>query len=82
MKRALGMALAILATAAVGSAAAELRSPVERRIAAAVDRGTPAALQLLHRTVDINSGTMNLDGVREVGKVFRAEFDALGFATR
>jgi len=31
--------------------------------------------------VNINSGTMNLKGVREVGALFRAEFDALGFKT-
>jgi glutamate carboxypeptidase len=30
----------------------------------------------------INSGTMNPDGVRQVGQLFRAEFEALGFRTR
>jgi len=83
VRRVLAVAHALLATAAVAdAAAAPLRSPVERRVVAAVDRGTPAALQLLERAVDINSGTMNLAGVREVGQLFRAEFDALGFATR
>ena len=47
-----------------------------------MDRHTPAALDLLRRTVDINSGTMNPDGVREVGRVFAAEFEALGFRAR
>ncbi len=36
---------------------------------------------LLERTVNINSGTLNLDGVREVGRVFRDQFDQLGFQT-
>ncbi len=63
-------------------ASAQVTSPLESRIVAAVDRGTPAALELLRRAVDINSGTMNVDGVREVGKVFGAEFEALGFKTR
>jgi glutamate carboxypeptidase len=32
--------------------------------------------------VNINSGTLNLAGVREVGEVLRRELDALGFTTR
>ena len=42
----------------------------------------PAAMLLLEKAVNINSGTLNQDGVREVGKLFRAEFDQLGFTTR
>jgi len=40
------------------------------------------AIEILRRVVDINSGTMNFDGVREVGRHFRKEFDALGFETK
>jgi len=32
--------------------------------------------------VNINSGTMNFEGVRKVGDAFRAELDALGFSTK
>ena len=32
--------------------------------------------------MNINSGTQNLAGVREVGSILRAEYDALGFRTR
>jgi glutamate carboxypeptidase len=32
--------------------------------------------------VNINSGTMNFDGVRAVGAIFRQELERLGFATR
>ena len=56
-------------------------STSERAIVDAVDSGSPAALALLERVVNINSGTMNLAGVRAVGAAFRAEFDALGFKT-
>ena len=48
----------------------------------AVDAQNDDALALLERVVNINSGTQNLAGVRAVGDVFRAEFDALGFKTR
>ena len=57
-------------------------TPLERRIVASVDRHAPASLALLERAVDINSGTSNHDGVREVGRLFSAQLDALGFATR
>jgi glutamate carboxypeptidase len=55
--------------------------PVERSIVKAVDTRNPAALALLERIVDINSGTMNFAGVRQVGDVLRAQFDSLGFET-
>ncbi|MEO5617377.1 MAG: M20/M25/M40 family metallo-hydrolase [Candidatus Eisenbacteria bacterium] len=53
----------------------------EKKVVAAVDRAVPAALALLERTVNVNSGTMNFAGVREVGKIFEPEFAALGFTT-
>lgn len=62
-------------------ATAQQLSPAEAAIVAAVDEGTDHALALLERIVNINSGTMNFDGVREVGRVLRAELDALEFAT-
>jgi len=60
---------------------AQSLSEVERRIADEVDARADAAIDLLERAVNINSGSMNFDGVREVGDLFRAEFDALGFET-
>jgi glutamate carboxypeptidase len=57
-------------------------SAEERRIAEAVDRHADASLALLERAVNLNSGTMNLAGVREVGRLFAPEFRALGFETR
>lgn len=53
----------------------------DRAIAAWIDAHNNDALALLERAVDINSGTDNLAGVRQVGALFRAEFDALGFKT-
>ena len=56
-------------------------SPAERAIAAYAHAHNGDALALLERVVNINSGTENLDGVREVGRIFRAELDGLGFKT-
>jgi len=54
----------------------------ERKIAEAVDRGAAASLALLESTVNVNSGTMNFDGVRQVGQMFEPALTALGFTTR
>ena len=50
----------------------------ERALVSYVDAHNDEALALLERVVNINSGTQNFDGVRQVGRLFRAEFDALG----
>ncbi|MCZ6640452.1 MAG: M20/M25/M40 family metallo-hydrolase [Gammaproteobacteria bacterium] len=57
-------------------------SPTEQAIVAHVDEHASAAFSLLERTVNINSGSMNFAGVREVGRVFGGEFTDLGFRTR
>lgn len=62
--------------------AARQLSPVETRIASAVDAGVPDAIALLERIVNINSGTMNLAGVRAVGRALEPEFTRLGFVVR
>ena len=53
----------------------------EREIVKAVDRHVPESLALLERLVNVNSGTMNFEGVREVGRMLAPEFEALGFTT-
>jgi glutamate carboxypeptidase len=82
------LAAALLSTSALpapGTGAATPLSeldPTERRIVAAVEAGVPDALELLEATVNVNSGTLNREGVRRVGEMFRAEFDRLGLETR
>src|SRR4051812_40546928 len=75
------IACAAAQPAPVAPAAAPLDA-TERAVVAAVAAGNREALALLERLVNINSGTMSFDGVREVGAVLRAELDALGFTTR
>lgn len=53
----------------------------EQRLVAAVDNRQDAALELLERAVNINSGSFNLAGVREVGELFNAAFREAGFDT-
>ena len=82
-------ALPVLGCAVTGGAppapsapAAAALDDTERAIASAVDDQRPEALALLERIVNINSGTMNFEGVRSVGAALRTELDALGFTTR
>jgi glutamate carboxypeptidase len=66
---------------AIGSTSGSV-TPVEAAITKAVDRRNAEGLVLLERLVNINSGTMNFAGVRQVGGILRGELDALGFETR
>lgn len=57
-------------------------SHAEQAILAKVDAVSDEAIGLIQRAVDIESPTQNLAGVKQVGALFRAEFDAIGFTTR
>ena len=70
----------VLVSCLATPATAEL-SAIERRIVDHVAGEVPAALDLLERTVNVNSGTLNFEGVRQVGAMLAPEFEALGFTT-
>jgi glutamate carboxypeptidase len=72
----------LIAAAAAAAMLQPAAPPPERAIVAYVDAHNGEALALLERVVNINSGTQNVAGVREVGGIFRASLDRLGFATR
>ena len=80
MKKA--VAAALLALASLSTAHAQSLDPVEQRMAASIRERSGAAIDFLEKTVRVNSGTMNPEGVREVGRLFAKEFEALGFTTR
>ena len=74
--------LLALATPALLAVSAEPPlSSEESRLVREVESREAASRDLLARIVDINSGTMNFDGVREVASVLRPELDRLGFRT-
>ena len=56
-------------------------SSVERKIIEHVKLNMSQTQNLLKEVVNINSGTLNHEGVRQVGQLFRNEFNALGFTT-
>jgi glutamate carboxypeptidase len=57
-------------------------SKTEKKISASVSAHHAEAVKLLEQVVNINSGSMNFDGVYKVGQIFKAKLDALGFATK
>jgi glutamate carboxypeptidase len=75
-------ALALSVTVAVPSLAQNGLSPVERRIVRAAETEVPAAIALVERTVNVNSGTLNVAGVRRVGEMYRALLESMGFTVQ
>lgn len=57
------------------------QNKMEKTIISAVDNHSKRAINLLKESVNINSGTMNFEGVKEVGSLFQNELDKLGFQT-
>jgi len=53
----------------------------EARIVAQIDRHLPVSLRDLEEAVNINSGTLNLAGVHQVGKLLQSQFYSIGFDT-
>jgi glutamate carboxypeptidase len=54
----------------------------ERKIAGNVDTNAEAVISTLEKTVNIESATENLAGVKEVGMIFKRELEAIGFDAR
>ena len=81
LQRWLSVAVAFSVVAGSGGQAAELDA-VEKAIVKSVNQSVVQALRDLEEVVNLNSGTMNFDGVRQVGDFFRSRLDGLGFETR
>lgn len=56
-------------------------SSIENQVLKNVETNNTEALELIKKLVNINSGTMNFEGVQKVGAELRKDFDNLGFET-
>ena len=56
-------------------------SKEEQQVIAWIDAHMPQAIELLKESVNINSGTLNIEGVKKVGALFAKEFEQAGFTT-
>jgi len=63
-------------------AQAQKISPEEQKLVDYIDAHSNEATALLEKTVNIESPTENLAGVRRVGAIFNAAFESIGFTTR
>ncbi|MGA2655010.1 MAG: M20/M25/M40 family metallo-hydrolase, partial [Gammaproteobacteria bacterium] len=57
------------------------QSTIEQNIVTVIDENNEAALALLEKIVNINSGTDNVQGIYQVGEILIPEFEALGFSS-
>ncbi len=79
----LALTVALLPVVWVSAGASEPNlSSEEARIVAWIDAHADAAIERLDQVVNINSGTLNLAGVREVGKNLSGDFEEIGFDVR
>jgi len=56
-------------------------SKTEQKIQSYIEKRNDEAIDLLEKVVNINSGTLNINGNKKVGLVFQKELDKLGFNT-
>jgi glutamate carboxypeptidase len=62
--------------------AAQMLSPSEKKIIDIVEKYHGESVEFLEKTVNINSGTYNVEGVKKVGMLYKQKLDELGFTTR
>jgi len=79
--RKISIALALLILCATLVSAQKI-SPEEQKLVDYIDAHSAEATALLEKTVNIESPTENLAGVKQVGAVFKTAFESLGFSAR
>ena len=57
-------------------------SKEEQKVIDYIDANMPRAIALLKESVDINSGTLNIECVKKVGAIFAREFEKANFKTK
>ncbi len=73
--------IGLLVSLLIGTCSMAQSAKMEKSIVRLVDKNLDASIELLKKTVNINSGSLNMEGVRKVGELYRAELDKLGFTT-
>lgn len=72
----------VVITLSVSFAVAQKISADEQKIISYIDANTENAISLLEKTVNIESPTEDIQGVKNVGMVYKKEFDSIGFTTK
>lgn len=71
----------LIAMLFVAFVSAQKLSRTEKKIVSTIEQNNTEAIDFLEKVVNINSGTLNAKGVKEVGMVFKGAFDQIGFET-
>ena len=71
--------LLFLVLISISSVSAQSPSDIEKKVIAYIDKHLPDAMNLLKETVNINSGTLNIEGVGKVGEIYKKELEKAGF---
>jgi glutamate carboxypeptidase len=79
MVRIITLALTLLSSFGL---VAQSLSKDEKQLLKIVEKYHDESVQFLEKTVNINSGTYNMEGVKKVGMIYREMLDQLGFATK
>ena len=73
--------LLLLSISPIISFAQQKLSAEEKKLVERIEKNYQETQALLEEVININSGSLNLEGVREVGRVFEREFQKIGFQT-
>jgi glutamate carboxypeptidase len=71
----------IIGFAPIFTFAQQKLSKDEQKLTELIEKNYKETLALLEEVININSGSLNKEGVREVGRVFEREFQKIGFQT-
>ncbi len=71
-----------LCTLTVGPLFSQKLTRVEKKVLTTIEKNNAEAVSFLEEVVNINSGTLNTKGVKEVGMVFRNALEAIDFETQ
>ncbi len=79
---ALFMMVSLAAATGNASTSTNTKNEVETELLKTILANEKKAVKFLTKVVNINSGTMNFEGVRKVADLFAEKFDELGFKTQ
>ncbi|MEO0065298.1 MAG: hypothetical protein RI983_624 [Bacteroidota bacterium] len=71
--------LSSLFTLGIFTMQAQSLQPIEQKLIGRIEASYPEMMDLLKNSVNINSGTFNMDGVKAVGDLYAKELAKLGF---
>ncbi|WP_422348828.1 M20/M25/M40 family metallo-hydrolase [Flagellimonas sp.] len=74
--------ISVLSLFMAGTLTAQKLSRTEKKIVKTITQNNADAIAFLEQVVNINSGTLNAKGVKEVGMVFKDAFESINFDSR